>query len=116
MPTRFTKHSATLVDNIFTNQLVDHESGILTNSISDHQMIFSYSKDKKNYKKQSKYIEVEVNNENALNALLRELQNINLLQQINPNRSVDPITNFENFMNVLSQAKQKCMPKKNTKI
>ena len=25
MPTRFTEHSATLIDNIFTNQLVDHE-------------------------------------------------------------------------------------------
>ena len=47
MPTWFTEHSATLIDNIFTNQLVDHESGILTNLISDHQMIFSYSKDKK---------------------------------------------------------------------
>ena len=46
MPTRFTEHSATLIDNIFTDQLVDHESGILTNSISNHQMIFSYSKDK----------------------------------------------------------------------
>ena len=48
MPTRFTEHSATIIDNIFTNQLVEHESGILTNSIIDHQMIFSYSKDKKN--------------------------------------------------------------------
>ena len=116
MPTRFTEHSATLIDNIFTNQLVDHESGILTNSISDHQMIFSYSKDKKIYKRQSKYIEVEVNNENALNALLIELQNLNLFEQISSNTSADPNTNFENFMNVLSQAKQKCMPKKLVKF
>ena len=48
MPTRYTEHSSTLIDNIFTKKLVDHESGILTNSISDHQLIFSYSKDKKN--------------------------------------------------------------------
>ena len=116
MPTRFTEHSATLIDNIFTNQLVDHESGILSNSISDHQMIFSYSKDKKIYKRQSKYIEVEVNNENALNALLIELQNLNLFEQISSNTSADPNTNFENFMNVLSQAKQKCMPKKIVKF
>ena len=102
MPTRFTEHSATLIDNIFTNQLVDHESGILTNSLSDHQMIFSYSKDKKKYKRQSKYIEVEVSNENALNALLVELQNLNLFEQISSNTSADPNTNFENFMNVLS--------------
>ena len=79
-------------------------------------MIFSYSKDKKKYKRQSKYIEVEVNNENALNALLIELQNLNLFEQISSNTSADPNTNFENFMNVLSQAKQKCMPKKLVKF
>ena len=44
MPTRFTEQSATLIDNIFTNQLDNHVSGVLTNSISDHQMLFSYSK------------------------------------------------------------------------
>ena len=116
MPTRFTEHSATLIDNIFTNQLVDHESGILTNSISDHQMIFLYSKDKKIYKRQSKYVEVEVNNENALNVLLIELQNLNQFDQISSNTSADPNANFENFMNVLSQAKQKCMNKKLVKF
>ena len=44
MPTRFTDHSATLIDNIFMNQLDNHDSGVLANSISDHQMLFSYSK------------------------------------------------------------------------
>ena len=72
-------------------------------------MTFLYSKDKK--KRQSKYIEVEVNNENALNVLLIELQNLNLFDQISSNTSADPNANFENFMNVLSQAKQKCMYK-----
>ena len=70
MPQWFTEHSATLFDNIFTNQLVDHGSGILTNSISDHQMIFSYSKDKKIIKSKANtiyYIEVQVNKGNSLN-------------------------------------------------
>ena len=57
-----------------------------------------------------------MNNENALNALLIELQNLNLFEQISSNTSADPNTNFENFMNVLSQAKQKCMPKKLVKF
>ena len=57
-----------------------------------------------------------MNTENALNALLRELQNSNLFEQISTNTSADPNTNFENFMNVLSQAKQKCMPKKLVKF
>ena len=66
---------------------------------------------------------VEVNNENALNEtaplntnVLRELHNLNLFEQISSNTPADPNTNFENFMNVLSQAKQKCMPKKLVKF
>ena len=74
-------------------------------------MIFLYSKDKKKCKKQIKYIEVEVNNENALNALLGELQSLDLLEQINSNTLADPNTNFENFMNLLLQAKQNICPK-----
>ena len=70
MPTRFTDHSATLIGNIFTNQLDNHDSGVLTNSISDHQMLFSYSKNNRLVQKQVKYIEVEVKNTNALLLLL----------------------------------------------
>ena len=112
MPTRFTDHSATLIDNIFTNQLDNHVSGVLTNSISDHQMLFSYSKNIRIVQKQVKYIEVEVKNMNALSALLREVECIDLQEKINYHRSADPNANFDCFMGLLSQAKQKCMPKK----
>ena len=78
MPTRFTEHSATLIDNISTNHLENNGSCILTNSISDHQMIFTYSKNNKVHKKQNKYIEVKVKNDKSLNFLLRELESINL--------------------------------------
>ena len=116
MPTRFTEHSATLIDNIFTNHLENNDFGILTNSISDHQMIFTYSKNNKIHKKQNKYIEVEVNNDNSLNSLLRELESINLQDHLDFNWSPDLNVNFENFMNILTQAKQKCMPKKIVKF
>ena len=74
MPTRFSDHSATLIHNIFTNQLVNHDSGVLSNSISDHQMLFLYSKNNRTVQKQVKYREVEVKNTNAMNALLREVE------------------------------------------
>ena len=37
-PTRITKSTATLIDNIFTNNLsrTEHSSGIIINDISDH--------------------------------------------------------------------------------
>ena len=81
VPTRFTDHSATLIDNIFTNQLDNHVSGVLTNFISDHQILFSYSKNSRIVQKQVKHLEVEVKNTNALNALLREVECIDLQEK-----------------------------------
>ena len=42
-PTRITKSTATLIDNIFTNNAnkTGHQSGILLNDISDHLPIFT---------------------------------------------------------------------------
>jgi len=40
-PTRITEHSATLIDNIFSNNNIEHgESGILITDVSDHFGIF----------------------------------------------------------------------------
>ena len=41
-PTIITNHSATLIDNIFTNAFrISHCSGILVNDLSDHLPIFT---------------------------------------------------------------------------
>ena len=41
-PTRIANHSATLIDNIFSNAFrISHNSGILLNDISDHLPIFA---------------------------------------------------------------------------
>ena len=41
-PTRITSHTATLIDNIFTNQLSDNVfNGIVLNDLSDHLPIFA---------------------------------------------------------------------------
>ena len=52
-PTRITRTSATLIDNIFSNTLGDNvKSGIITNRlISDHQIIFSCFENIKNFHK-----------------------------------------------------------------
>ena len=112
MPTNFTDRNTTLIDNIFTNQLDNRDSGVLTNSISDHQMLFSYSKNNRIVQKQVKFIEVEIKNTNALNALLREVESIDFEYKLNFHKSVDPNANFDRFMGLLSQAKLMCMPKK----
>jgi hypothetical protein len=40
-PTRITAHTATLIDNIFTNHCFDSINGLLVTDISDHLPIFS---------------------------------------------------------------------------
>jgi hypothetical protein len=46
-PTRITAHSATLIDNIFSNHLSDKRfTSIVFNDISDHLPVFSCSFDK----------------------------------------------------------------------
>ena len=44
-PSRITKYSATLIDNIFTNDLITDElSGFIINDLSDHLPVFSIIK------------------------------------------------------------------------
>ena len=68
LPTRITNHSATLLDNIFTNESGSHESGIIVNNISDHQMIYTYNTTqiKGTSTSSKKIIKVETNNRQAM--------------------------------------------------
>ena len=53
-PTRITKTTATLIDNIFTNDNEGtHVNGILFNDLSDHLPVFTISK-MKSYKPSGK--------------------------------------------------------------
>ena len=45
-PTRMTRHSATLIDNIFTNKYSNNVNGILLEDLSDHFPIFTMSQSK----------------------------------------------------------------------
>lgn len=56
-PTRITRHTASLIDNIFSNVLhSDLECGILINDVSDHLAVFSISKSNISRKKLNEYI------------------------------------------------------------
>lgn len=45
LPTRVSSHSASLLDNILTNIVSTHTSGVVIHDLSDHYPIFSISKD-----------------------------------------------------------------------
>ena len=44
IPTRVTTTTSSLIDNIFTNNLTMHKSGVICSSLSDHFPIFTSSK------------------------------------------------------------------------
>ncbi len=70
-PTRITSHCATLIDNIFTNDINNNTvSGLLINDISDHLPVFTvydgnYKND--NTKKRKEYRRIR--NEECIEAL-----------------------------------------------
>ena len=114
LPTRITNHSATLLDNIFTNELGSHESGILVNNISDHQMIYTYNTTqiKSTSTSSKKFIEVETNNRQAMDRFLIQLRECNIMEKLNLDNNANPNNNFEHFMELFMKLKQQYLPKR----
>ena len=106
-PTRITQSSATLIDNIFTNNLDNIlKTGILVNDVSDHLSVFTIvNYDNVLYSKPKCYRRV-INDDNVTNFL-------NLLQSFNwndvyENTNVDD--RFDVFMNKITSAYDQCFP------
>ena len=77
-PSRITCSSATLIDNIFTNELQhDHISGLLINDTSDHLPVFSIKKCNLERNPVKKFILIRNNNKEAINAFCKALENKN---------------------------------------
>lgn len=74
-PTRITSHCATLIDNIFTNDIENKTvSGLLINDISDHLPIFTiYDRNYKINKMDSKKEYRRVRTEERMNAFKKDL-------------------------------------------
>ena len=99
LPTRLTDHSATLIDNIFSTVLDDHKSGVIVNTISDHQMIYTYSIEKTYTPKVKRTIEIENATPTAMEAFAKKLQSSNITEQLDLSENANPNDNFELFMN-----------------
>ena len=56
-PSRITEYSATLIDNIFSNNFNEKISnGLLINDISDHLPVFNVTKEMQNYVRTTRYL------------------------------------------------------------
>ena len=109
-PTRVTQSSATLIDNIFTNQLVDlhNESmqGILITDISDHYPIFHMSK---SVKKREAEVKISRRNYNVKNKE-KFLQLMSAVDWSDIFAAVDTQSAFSVFHNKLIKIHDMCFP------
>ena len=83
-PTRCTENSFTLIDNIFTNNLSEWESGILQIDLTDHFPIFYIIKNYFSFIDTRTKIEYRTMSDPNLDKMCRNLKNYQYCQFVNP--------------------------------
>ena len=114
-PTRITAHSATLIDNIFTNNTaVSSKNGSIISDISDHLPIFSivfgdYMR------KDSNSFTIRDTSAKRVNEFRRKLENTNWDFYDQANNAKDPNTAYNVFIDKYTGLFDTCFPFKTTK-
>ena len=113
LPTRISERSSSLIDNIFTNDSEEKETaGILLNHLSDHQIIFTYIEKLSYIEKLPKFITIEKNNAASVQSFIREMDALNICDELNQSIDGNPEENYEVFLKLIKDVKDKCLPKK----
>ena len=99
--------------NIFANNIgVNHVNGVLSHVISDHQITFSITLGSNYAHSKNKFIEVESINQRTIENFRDEIINMDIYTKLDHNITSDL---NENCKKILLSAKNKYMPKKNSK-
>ena len=116
LPSRITSHSATLIDNIFTNHLTHNylRAGLLLSDISDHLPAFSICPNSDNGPVKSRSEAVFVRDKSSANMdkFLENLQNVNWSHL---NGYADPQQCYSSFVNKYTKIYDNCFPFKKIK-
>ena len=117
LPTRITDSSHTLIDNIFCNSTntLSPLSGILTSPISDHQLCFTQICTKSS-QLQTKLITITQRPPNLHELIKTDLQNMNILQNMNPDLDMDPTDNCDLLQNTITSLINKYTTTKTVKF
>ena len=114
-PTRITAHSATLIDNIFTNNTtVSSKNGLIISDISDHLPIFSIVFG--DYlRKDSNSFTIRDTSEKRVNEFRHKLENTNWDFSDQANNANDPNTAYNIFIDKYTGLFDACFPFKTIK-
>ena len=119
IPTRFSEHRGTLIDNCLcklTNNFFEATAGILVANISDHLPYFLCIGNVKAKHIVPKYRHIIQNTDENKKAYMTELTNSGIYDQLNNHKDANPNDNYDILHNMLSGIGAKCMPKKKVKI
>ena len=113
-PTRITSNSASLIDNIFTNEPTNCAvSGLLFTDISDHLPIFTISNDRQTSSRKTQWLTFRGKNVSNVNKFKDELQTVNWSEV---RESSDPSTAYDIFLRKYTDIYNNCFPLKKVKI
>ena len=98
--------------------LEEHTSGVIINSISDHQMIYTYKNVEIQHIKActNRYIEIERNDPHSIQYFVTKFQDFNLQNKLDLSEDADPNENFNLFMQTFSTFKEKYLLKRKVKF
>ena len=119
-PTRFARHSCSLIDQIFCKtphkKQLAISSSIIFSNISDHLPCIVNLGISEDIKKQQKYIQTRVINDTAINNFRDVLPEIDISSLLNANFATNPNTDYEKFENLITKTYDKHFPEKRVKF
>ena len=119
-PTRFARHSCSLIDQIFCKtpqrKHVTISSSIIFSNISDHLPCIANLCISENTKQQQKYVRTRMINDTAINNVRDELSEIDISSLLNANLATDPNTDYEKFEKIITRTYDKHFPEKCVKF
>ena len=119
-PTRFARHSCSLIDQIFVKtphkKQVSISSSIIFSNISDHLPCTVTLDISEHTTKQQKYVRTRVINDTAISNFRGELTEIDISSLLNANLATDPNTDYEKFEKIVTETYDKHFPEKRVKF
>ena len=113
-PTRKTENTATIIDNILTNECKCIHSAILVTDISDHlPTIFSSNSGEKYKNDSNKYYFSRSYTDANIEYFKKRLSNVNWVDILDGN---DPNQDYSSFVKTFSDLYNECIPMKKCKI
>ena len=112
-PTRITENTATLIDNIFCNDIQNyvHINGILRNDITDHYPVFSINKGN-TLSSHSKYFQTRPINQTNKTKFINKISSIDWTNVL---ESQEAKESFSAFYKIFSDLFNECFPLKTVK-